>query len=121
LLFFSRGTRVTHVKIVHNPLSKTLRLPSGHDFHSVEAVVQFLESNPKVLTEADGLSIELTRPAQLPIAETVVNVGSDRWFYLFFYFSKREGSSLVDPAPHRGRFQQGNLSSSLIETILPSE
>uniref|UniRef100_A0A915N1E0 protein-tyrosine-phosphatase n=1 Tax=Meloidogyne javanica TaxID=6303 RepID=A0A915N1E0_MELJA len=94
---FSRGTRVTHVKIVHNPLSKTLRLPSGHDFHSVEAVVQFLESNPKVLTEADGLSIELTRPAQLPIAETVVNVGSDRFFHIAT--SGHEAEALLKDEP----------------------
>jgi hypothetical protein len=75
--FSSRGTRVTHVKIIHNALLKTYRLPSGHEFHTIEAVIQFLEANPKVLTEADGISIELTKPAQLPIAETVVNVGND--------------------------------------------
>nr|CAD2182396.1 unnamed protein product [Meloidogyne enterolobii] len=96
-LSIHRGTRVTHVKIVHNPLSKTLRLPSGHDFHSVEAVVQFLESNPKVLTEADGLSIELTRPAQLPIAETVVNVGSDRFFHIAT--SGHEAEALLKDEP----------------------
>ncbi|CAK5116651.1 unnamed protein product [Meloidogyne enterolobii] len=96
-LSIHRGTRVTHVKIVHNPLSKTLRLPSGHDFHSVEAVVQFLESNPKVLTEADGLSIELTKPAQLPIAETVVNVGSDRFFHIAT--SGHEAEALLKDEP----------------------
>uniref|UniRef100_A0A915LMA6 protein-tyrosine-phosphatase n=2 Tax=Meloidogyne javanica TaxID=6303 RepID=A0A915LMA6_MELJA len=96
-LSIHRGTRVTHVKIVHNPLSKTLRLPSGHDFHSVEAVVQFLEANPKVLTEADGLSIELTKPAQLPIAETVVNVGSDRFFHIAT--SGHEAEALLKDEP----------------------
>ncbi|KAL7073209.1 hypothetical protein ACQ4LE_007513 [Meloidogyne hapla] len=96
-LSIHRGTRVTHVKIVHNPLSKTLRLPSGHDFLSVEAVVQFLETNPKVLTEADGLSIELTKSAQLPIAETVVNVGSDRFFHIAT--SGHEAESLLKDEP----------------------
>ena len=75
---FSRGTRVTHVKIPFDSATKVYRLPTGQEFQSIDTIVPYLEAHPKLLSEADGFSIEVTSSVQIPIAETVVYIGRDR-------------------------------------------
>jgi len=54
------------------------RLPNGHEFGKIDAIIPYLEANPDLLSETAGFSIELTVPVHIPMAETVVNVGRDR-------------------------------------------
>jgi hypothetical protein len=66
------------VKIPFDPVTKNYRIPTGQCFSSLDTVINFLETNPDLLSEADGFIIELIAPVQIPIAESVVNVGRDR-------------------------------------------
>lgn len=81
-LSIHRGTRVTHVKIPFDSATKVYRLPTGQEFQSIDTIVPYLEAHPKLLSEADGFSIEVTSSVQIPIAETVVYIGRDRYFHI---------------------------------------
>lgn len=80
MFYFSRGNRVTHVKIPC--INGVHRLPSGEEFSSLEDVVKYLVKTPNLLSEKDGTFIEATSPVKIPAVLNVVNIGTDRFFHI---------------------------------------
>lgn len=73
---------MTHVKLPFHAQRGVYRLPSGHEFSSLQLLAEHLARTPNCLSERDGSFIELTRPCPIPHCEADVNVGSDRFFHL---------------------------------------
>lgn len=77
---FSRGFRVTHVKIPC--IDGFHSLPTGEEFRSLDEIVQYLVQTPNLLSEKDGIFIELTHPVFIPPSENFLNIGYDRFFHI---------------------------------------
>ncbi|KAI6237300.1 hypothetical protein M3Y95_00250500 [Aphelenchoides besseyi] len=75
-----RGDRITNVKLqgrdgIH-------KLPNGDEFLHLDVLVKYLMETPDLLYERDGTSIEIKVPVTIPQSESVVKVGSDRFFHV---------------------------------------
>ena len=93
---FSRGDRVTHVKLsgrggVHH-------LPTGEEFISIADLIDYLIKTPKLLYERDGAPVEIVRPASIPPTENVINIGYDRFFHVGI--SGSEAEELLQSEPN---------------------
>lgn len=94
--YFSRGDRVTHVKLsgrdgVHH-------LPTGEEFISIAVLVDYLIKTPNLFHERDGTPVEVVRPANIPPCEDVIDVGHDRFFHVGI--SGAEAEELLQNEPN---------------------
>jgi hypothetical protein len=95
-LHISCDTHVTNVKL---PFSNgCYKLPSGDEFTSLNEIVHHLTSTPNILTERDGTTIEIKSPAPIPRAESVINIGFDRFFHI--QISGTEAEELLRDEPN---------------------